>query len=142
MSASSGILNLFDRKIWGIRWVEIFGGIMVAAMVASIYVAKAAAARENARIAEIERQIDQNGQRVRLLRAQAARLEQPGRLEALSRQAGLGPVAVGRRSDERDLDSLAASQESEPAAAAIPVARPDTDPAASAASDIESETAQ
>ena len=119
----SGILSLLDRKIWGIRWVEIFGGVMVAAMVTSIYVAKAAAARETSRIAEIERQIDESGERVRLLRAEVARLEQPGRLEALSRQVGLGPVGVAQRSNEKQLGALA-SGDGPAVAKAAPVAAP------------------
>ncbi|MDP2764876.1 MAG: cell division protein, partial [Brevundimonas sp.] len=86
MSPAVGALNrLYAWKIRGVRWVEIIGVLLVAAMVFSVYVAKAAAAREGARIADLERQITENGQRVRLLRAEVARLEQPGRLEALSR---------------------------------------------------------
>ena len=99
--------RLFDWKIRGIRWVEIIGVVLVAAMIFSVYVAKAAAAREGGRITQIEREIADNGQRVRLLRAEVARLEQPARLEALSRQAGLGPVDVRRQADEGSLNSLA-----------------------------------
>ena len=100
--------RLFDWKVRGVRWVEIIGVALVAVMVMSVYVAKAAAARESARIAELERDIRENGQRVRLLRAEAARLEQPARLEALSRSAGLGPVDVHRRANEADLSELKA----------------------------------
>lgn len=99
--------RLFDWKIRGIRWVEIIGVVLVAAMIFSVYVAKAAAAREGGRISDIERQIAENGQRVRLLRAEVASLEQPARLEALSRQAGLGPVDVRRQADEGSLTNLA-----------------------------------
>lgn len=99
--------RLFDWKIRGIRWVEIIGVVLVAAMIFSVYVAKAAAAREGGRISDIERQIAENGQRVRLLRAEVASLEQPARLEALSRQAGLGPVDVRRQTDESSLTKLA-----------------------------------
>jgi hypothetical protein len=65
--------RLFAWKVRGIRWVEIIGVAMVAAMIFSVYLAKAAAARESARIAELEQQIGESGQRVRLLRAQVAR---------------------------------------------------------------------
>ncbi len=99
--------RLFDWKIRGVRWVEIIGVMLVAAMIFSVYVAKAAAAREGGRISEIEQQISDNGRRVRLLRAEVAKLEQPARLEALSRQAGLGPVDVRRRADEDSLTRLA-----------------------------------
>ena len=107
MIASAAFKRLFDWKIRGVRWVEIIGLMLVAAMIFSVYVAKAAAARESSRIGEIERQIADNGQRVRLLRAEVAKLEQPARLEALSRQAGLGPVDVKRQAAEGSLNNLA-----------------------------------
>ena len=100
------VQRLFDWKIRGIRWIEIIGVMCVAAMVFSVYVAKAAAARESAAIGQLERQIAENTQRVRLLRAEAARLEQPGRLETLSRGAGLAPVKAERQTDEDGLANL------------------------------------
>ena len=100
------VQRLFDWKIRGIRWIEIIGVMCVAAMVFSVYVAKAAAARESAAIGQLERQIAENAQRVRLLRAEAARLEQPGRLETLSRGAALAPVKAERQVDETALANL------------------------------------
>ncbi|WGM31756.1 cell division protein [Brevundimonas sp. NIBR11] len=100
------VQRLFNWKIRGIRWIEIIGVICVAAMVFSVYVAKAAAARESAEIGRLERQIAENAQRVRLLRAEAARLEQPGRLEALSRGAALAPVKAERQVEETALPTL------------------------------------
>lgn len=107
MTATLALRRLFDWKVRGIRWVEIFGVLLVGAMIFSVYVAKAAAAREGARIADLERQIGENGRRVRLLRAEAARLERPDRLEALSRGAGLAPVDVHRQATEAGLATLA-----------------------------------
>ncbi len=103
---SHALNRLFAWKVRGIRWVEIIGVALVAAMIFSVYLAKAAAARESARIAELEQQIGESGQRVRLLRAQVARLEQPARLEALSREAGLGPVDMKRQASEDNLANL------------------------------------
>ena len=100
------VQRLFDWKIRGIRWIEIIGVMCVAAMVFSVYVAKAAAARESAAIGQLERQIAENTQRVRLLRAEAARLEQPGRLETLSRGAALAPVKAERQVEETALPNL------------------------------------
>lgn len=108
MSPALAALNrLYAWKIRGVRWIEIIGVLLVAAMVFSVYLAKAAAAGESARISDLERQISDNGQRVRLLRAEVARLEQPNRLEALSRDAGLGPVDVHRQATEGNLPNLA-----------------------------------
>ena len=115
MSPAIAALNrLYAWKIRGVRWVEIIGVLLVAAMVFSVYLAKAAAARESARIGDLERQISDNGQRVRLLRAEVARLEQPNRLEALSRGAGLGPVDVHRQAVADNLPNLAPIPEPRP----------------------------
>jgi hypothetical protein len=123
--------RLYAWKIRGVRWIEIIGVLLVAAMVFSVYVAKAAAARESARISDLERQISDNGQRVRLLRAEVARLEQPNRLEALSRGAGLGPVDVHRQATVGNLPNLAPIPEPRPVIIAP------TPPAAPAAAEVE-----
>jgi hypothetical protein len=135
MSSAVAALNrLYAWKIRGVRWVEIIGVMLVAAMVFSVYLAKAAAARESARITDLERQITDNGQRVRLLRAEVARLEQPGRLEALSRGAGLGPVDVHRQATEASLPTLVAVPAPPPPAPVAPVAA--AAPAAPAAAPV------
>ena len=128
MNTAVATLNrLFAWKIRGIRWVEIIGVLLVGAMVFSVYVAKAAAARESARISDLERKISDNGQRVRLLRAEVARLEQPNRLEALSRGAGLGPVDVHRQATVGNLPGLAPIPEPRPVVIApTPAASVDT----------------
>src|SRR5690606_11213105 len=129
MSTAVATLNrLFAWKIRGVRWVEIIGVLLVAAMVFSVYLAKAAAARESARIADLERQITENGQRVRLLRAEVARLERPGRLEALSRQARLGPVDVHQRATVASLPDLAPAPEPEPVVIVAPTASAAAEP--------------
>ncbi len=112
--AIAALNRLYAWKIRGVRWIEIIGVLLVAAMVFSVYLAKAAAARESARISDLERQISDNGQRVRLLRAEVARLEQPNRLEALSRGAGLGPVDVHRQATAGNLSNLAPIPEPRP----------------------------
>ena len=118
--------RLFDWKIRGVRWIEIIGVALVAIMIVSVYAAKAAAARESARIAQLEREISDNGQRVRLLKAEVARLEQPARLESLSRQIGLVPVDAQRQTQEAQLTALkpvpGAKLTPEPAAAPAPAA--------------------
>ncbi|HYC75650.1 cell division protein FtsL [Brevundimonas sp.] len=130
MIAVGTLKRVFDWKVRGVRWIEIIGLVLVAAMIFSVYLAKAAAASESARIANLERQITQNGQRVRLLRAEVARLEQPGRLEALSRGAGLGPVDVHRQATVASLPELAPIPEPPPAVIIAP-----TLPAASEAAE-------
>ncbi len=122
--------RLFAWKVRGIRCIEIIGVLLVAAMIFSVYLAKAAAAREGAEIADLERQIGESGQRVRLLKAEVARLEQPGRLEALSRGAGLGPVDMKRQASEANLAHLAPIPEPQPVVIVAPTS---PEPAAEAA---------
>lgn len=107
MSFAQPIKQLFDWRVRGVRCVNIIGVACVVALVLSVYIAKAAAARESAEISRIESEIRENNQRVRLLRAEATRLEQPARLEALSRQIGLGPVDIKRQAGEEALPIIA-----------------------------------
>lgn len=134
---AASVQRLFDWKIRGIRWIEIIGVMCVAAMVFSVYVAKAAAARESATIGQLERQIAENTQRVRLLRAEAARLEQPGRLETLSRGAALAPVKAERQVEENALPNLKPVHVPAPVAPAAPeTAAPATTAAAAPAAPV------
>lgn len=129
MSAALASLNrLYAWKIRGVRWIEIIGVLLVAAMVFSVYLAKAAAARESSRISDLERQISDNSQRNRLLRAEVARLEQPARLEALSRDVGLGPVDVHRQATAENLPNLAPNPEPRPVVIAPTPATPTAAP--------------
>lgn len=126
----TALQRLFDWKVRGVRWIEIIGVALVAIMIVSVYAAKAAAARESSRIAQLEQDIRENGQRVRLLRAEVARLEQPARLEALSRQIGMAPVDVHRQAKEAQLTELKPVPAPASTAAATPAVAPAAAPAA------------
>jgi hypothetical protein len=104
--AKGGLRALLNWKIHSVRWVDIICSVLIAVLLLSVYVGKAAADRENRRIVELESQIAESRQRVRLLRAEIARLEQPGRLETLSRSVGLEPVDVHRQATEAELSDL------------------------------------
>lgn len=106
MKVAGVLKRIFDWRVHGIRGVNVIGLVLVSAMVFSVYLAKADAAGESALISDLERDIRANGQRVRLLRAEVARLENPERLEALSRQAGLEPMDARRAADEAALSAL------------------------------------
>lgn len=89
------IARLYERRWRGFRVVDLtLVGVLIALMLA-VYLAKTFGGAERSQIARIERQIDTEKVRVRLLKAEVAHLEQPGRLEALSRQyLGLQPVSA------------------------------------------------
>lgn len=93
----SAVGPLFDWKVRGFRVVEIIGVALLGAIIVSVYFTKAQAARQSAEIDSLQRAISTERARVRVLNAETARLEEPSRLEALSRQAGLGPVSADQR---------------------------------------------
>ncbi len=116
----TALQRLFEWKLHGVRVVEIFAAAVACALIFSVYVTKAAADRENRRIAALEVSIAGDAERVRLLRAEIARLERPDRLEALSRQVGLQPVSVQQQTTAAQLDVLAPGAESTGAATRNP----------------------
>jgi cell division protein FtsL len=77
-------MSVFTRKIRGFRLLDLVGVGLLVAVVLGVYLAKTMAGRERAEIATIERQIKAEQQRIRLLQAEVAHLEQPGRLERLA----------------------------------------------------------
>ena len=97
-------MSLIDRKIRGFRLIDLVALGVLAAVILGVYLAKTIAGRERAEIASVERQIDAEKARIRLLQAEVAHLEQPARIEALS-SAHLGMVPVQAR-NEATLDNL------------------------------------
>ena len=119
---TAALRSVFDWKVRGFRVTEIIGVAILAAVVVSVYFVKAQAARQSAEIAALQADISHQRQRVRLLTAETARLEEPARLEALSRQAGLAPISVEQRADLNALPALAPQAEPEVAEPATPTA--------------------
>jgi len=77
-------MNVFTRRVRGFRLLDLVGIGLLVAIILGVYLAKTLAGRERAEIAKIERQIGAEKARIRLLQAEVAHLEQPGRLERLS----------------------------------------------------------
>ena len=119
---TAALRSVFDWKIRGFRVTEIIGVAILAVVVVSVYFVKAQAARQSAEIAALQSDISEQRQRVRLLTAETARLEEPARLEALSRQAGLAPISIEQRADLDALPELAPEAEPEAAGPAAPAA--------------------
>lgn len=76
--------SVFTRRVRGFRLLDLVGISLLVAIILGVYLAKTLAGRERAEIAKIERQIGAEKARIRLLQAEVAHLEQPGRLERLS----------------------------------------------------------
>ena len=77
-------MNVFTRKIRGFRLLDLIGVSLLVMIILGVYLAKTLAGRERAEIATVEREIKTVKARIRLLQAEVAHLEQPGRIERLS----------------------------------------------------------
>lgn len=88
-------MMLLDRRVRGFRLVDLCAAALLVALILGVYLAKTMAGRERADIAAMDRQIDAEQQRIRLLQAEVAHLEEPARLERLSEgYLGLAPVNI------------------------------------------------
>ena len=101
-------MSLLDRRIRGFRLVDMVALGALMALILGVYLAKTIAGRERAEIARIERQIDAEKTRIRLLQAEVSHQEQPQRLERLSSAyLGLQPVSLKREVTIDDLAGVA-----------------------------------
>ncbi|HEY3694692.1 cell division protein FtsL [Phenylobacterium sp.] len=101
-------MSLINRRVRGFRLIDIVAMALLAAIVLGVYLAKTVAGRERADIARVERQIDGERERIRLLHAEVAFLEQPSRIERLSSEyLGLAPVSAKNETTMEDLGKFA-----------------------------------
>lgn len=100
--------SVFQRRLRGFRLIDIVAFGCLLAMVFGVYLAKTMAGRDRAEIARIERQMSEERDRIRLLQAEVAHLEQPERVERLSEtHLGLAPVDANREASADTLRELA-----------------------------------
>lgn len=103
-------MNLFSRRVRGFRLLDLIGLALLILVIIGVYLAKTFAGRERAEIATVEHQIDVEHARIRLLQAEVAHLEKPGRIERLSvSYLRMEPVPVQREATVDQLAVLAAS---------------------------------
>ena len=90
-------MNLLTRRVRGFRLIDLIALGLLTALIFGVYLAKTIAGRERTEIAKVERQIDLEKSRIRLLQAEVSHLEQPARIERLSEAyLGLAPVTFKR----------------------------------------------
>ncbi|MBL8552809.1 MAG: cell division protein [Phenylobacterium sp.] len=77
-------MSVFSKKVRGFRLLDLIGVGFLIALILGVYLAKTMAGRERAEIASVEREIRTERSRIRLLQAEVAHLEQPGRIERLA----------------------------------------------------------
>jgi hypothetical protein len=101
-------MSLFTRRVRGFRLVDLVGVGLLVTIILGVYLAKTMAGRERAEIAKVERQINAENARIRLLQAEVAHLEQPGRLERLSvTYLKMEPVTAHREATPDQIIDLA-----------------------------------
>jgi hypothetical protein len=78
--------GVFTRRVRGFRILDIVAVSLIVTIAVGSYALKTFAGAEDADASGVESQILQEGKRIRLLRAEIARLEDPRRIETLSTQ--------------------------------------------------------
>jgi cell division protein FtsL len=105
------VARMFDRRFRGFRVVNVFAAIVLVVLMVGVYLAKTRAARDSAAIAKIERQMVAERNAIRMLKAEAARLENPERIEKLAVEyLAMAPSKAEREAAPAELAAVAAGQ--------------------------------
>ncbi len=112
------VLMLFQRRVRGIRVINLIGAALLLVLVVSLYLIKTFAGGERADILGAETQIADEQTRIRLLRAEVAYLEQPQRLERLAAPLNLAPTSGKRELAPGDLGQIGKDAQVAPTAEA------------------------
>jgi cell division protein FtsL len=84
---------LFNHRTRGFRTINLVGMALLISLALIVNLAKTYAGRERSQVDRIDRRIAAEQVRIRLLQAEVAHLEQPNRLEKLSRETlGMAPT--------------------------------------------------
>jgi cell division protein FtsL len=103
-------MNLYSRRVRGFRLVDLVGLGVLVAIILSVYLVKTIAGRERAEIAKVERLIEEEKLRIRLLKAEVSHLETPDRVKRLSTSyLNMKPVEGDRQTTEDALVDVARS---------------------------------
>ena len=104
-------MSLLTKRVRGVRVLDLAALGLLIVLVLSVYLAKTIAGKERAEIASVERQIDAEHARIRLLQAEVSHLERPDRIEQLSvSYLGLGPIDAKRETTPEGLSEAIHSQ--------------------------------
>lgn len=104
--------EFFERRWRGFRIIELTAFAVLLVLMLVLYLTKTLAGAERSQIAQIERDISSERARVRLLKAEVAHLEQPERLERLSREyLGMEPIGAKREIAADAVASLTTGQQ-------------------------------
>jgi cell division protein FtsL len=105
---------LFERRVKGVRMMELIACGCLVSLVLGVYIAKNAGGREGAEIAKINQDIRAEERRLKLLRAELAHLERPERIEHLATTyLGMTPVPAKRETLPEGLPEVARHSEAQ-----------------------------
>ena len=109
-------MSWLNRRVRGFRLIDLIALSVLTILILGVYLAKTIAGRERTEIARIDRQIDDEKARIRLLQAEVSHLEQPQRIERLSEAyLGLGPAPLKHHADLGQLAEIAHAPVAPPA---------------------------
>jgi len=124
------IFGFVNHRIRGFRTLNIVFGVTLLVLAVGVNLAKTLAGRERNEIGRVESDITRERQRIRVLEAEVAHLEQPERLERLSRvYLAMAPVQASQEATVEALGAMAGPPRSQaastpPAEAPTPIAGP------------------
>lgn len=102
---------LFNHRIRGFRTVNIACSVTLLVLAVGVNLAKTIAGRERNEISRVESDIGKERQRIRLLEAEVAHLEQPERLERLARgYLSMAPLSARQEASVDTLSTVANAQ--------------------------------
>ena len=96
----SGFLRLFERRVRGVRLIELIGLVLVFGMIFWVCLSKAREGDDIRRMNDLDQQIAQEQATVDTLRIKVSQLERPERLEALATEyLNMKPVDPAHEAD-------------------------------------------
>jgi len=132
------LFGFFDRRVRGVRVVDLAGTVLLCGLVLVVYMAKTGAGGTAADIDKVQQQIDEAHGQIRLLQAEVASEEQPQRLASLSGQLlNLQPVSPKHEIPSEALTDVAHAPPPKPVVAPASPAIVAPAPAAGAAAPAE-----
>ena len=103
------VRGVLTHKVRGVRVVNLVALTVLLTLAVTSYAFKTLAEAQGVDTADVQSQINQEGKRIRLLKAELSHLEGPGRIEHLATQyLGMAPVDPKREIDAQNLPRLAA----------------------------------
>jgi len=119
----SGMARLFNRRIRGVRVVELIGVVLAVGMMMWVGFSKVREGESVRRLNNLNTQIALEEAAIKELQVRVAHLERPARIEALATQLGMLPVKPEREAHLENLPEISKSL-SAPDKAARAASRP------------------